>query len=138
MEDASNVIAREEGHTQGSASYWEEIIEDGGRWVEWHRLSRKDDNDTMSIRWDPLQLMNKETTAGLWYRLESLYMMKSSSNKLFMKKQLYIFRKKKGTHILQYLKTFNKILSDLLALEVKLEEEDKAIIFSFHNTQIDN
>ena len=34
-------------------------------------------------------VMNEKTTAGLWYRLESLYMTKSLSNKLFMKKQLY-------------------------------------------------
>ena len=34
-------------------------------------------------------VMNEETTASLWYRLECLYMTKSLSNKLFMKKQLY-------------------------------------------------
>jgi len=53
-------------------------------------------------------------------------MTKSLSNKLFMKKQLYILRMKKGTHIL-HLNAFNRILSDLLALEVELEEEDKAL-----------
>ena len=35
---------------------------------------------------------------------------------------------KDGTFILQYFNTFNKILSDFLAVEVKLEEEDKALI----------
>ena len=34
---------------------------------------------------------------------------------------------KEGTPILQHLNVFNRILSDLLALEVKLEEEDKAL-----------
>ena len=34
-------------------------------------------------------VMNEETTADLWCRLESLYMTKSLSNNLFMKKQLY-------------------------------------------------
>ena len=34
---------------------------------------------------------------------------------------------KEGVPILQHLNTFNKILSDLLALEVKLEE-DKALL----------
>ena len=53
--------------------------------------------------------------------------MKSLSNKLFMKKQLYSLRMKEGTHILQHLNTFIRILSDLLALEVKLEEKDKAL-----------
>ena len=53
-------------------------------------------------------------------------MMRRLSNKLFMKKQLYSFQMKEGMPILQHLNAFNKILSDLSALEVKLEEEDKA------------
>ena len=48
-------------------------------------------------------VMNEETTAGLWCRLESLYMTKSLSNKLFMKKQLYSLRMKEGTLNLQHL-----------------------------------
>ena len=55
-------------------------------------------------------------------------MTKNLSNKLFMKNQLYSLRMKKGMPILQHLNTFNRILSDLLALEVKLEEEDKALL----------
>jgi len=35
---------------------------------------------------------------------------------------------KEDTLILQYLNTFNRILSDLLALEVKLEEENKPLL----------
>ena len=52
-------------------------------------------------------------------------MTKSLSNKFFMKKQLYSLRMKEGTPILQHLNAFNTILSDLLALEVKLEEEEE-------------
>ena len=53
--------------------------------------------------------------------------MKSLSNKLFMKKQLYSLRMKEGMPILHF-NALNRILSDLLALEVKLEEEDKALL----------
>ena len=35
---------------------------------------------------------------------------------------------KEGTFILQHLNVFNKSLSDLLALEIKLEKEDKALM----------
>jgi len=45
-------------------------------------------------------MMNEEITTGLWCKLESLYMMKSLSNKIFIKKQLYSLRMKKGTPIL--------------------------------------
>ena len=48
-------------------------------------------------------VMKEETTAGLWCKLESFYMAKSLSNKLFMKKQLYSRRMKKVTRILQHL-----------------------------------
>ena len=57
-------------------------------------------------------------------------MMKSLSNKLFMKKQLYSLRMKEGTSILQHVNTFNRILSDLLALEVKLEEDKTFLLLS--------
>src|SRR4051812_19975884 len=40
--------------------------------------------------------MNEDTAAGMWSRLESLYMMRSLSNKLYMKKQLYCFRMAEG------------------------------------------
>ena len=43
-------------------------------------------------------------------------------------KKLYSLRMKKGTSILQYLNAFNRILSDLLTLEVKSEDEDKALL----------
>ena len=55
-------------------------------------------------------------------------MTKSLSNKLFMKKSLYNLQIKEGIHILQHLNTFNMNLSDLLAIEVMLEKEDKALL----------
>ena len=73
-------------------------------------------------------VMDEETIVDLWCRLESLYMTKSLSNKLFMKKQLYSLKMKECTSILQHLNAFNRILSDLLALKDKLEEEEKALL----------
>ena len=55
-------------------------------------------------------------------------MTKNLSNKLFIKKQLYNLRMKEGRLILQYLNTFNRIVSDFLTLEVKLEEEVKTLL----------
>ena len=45
-----------------------------------------------------------------------------------MKKQLYSLWMKEDKSILQHLSAFNRILSDLLALEIKLEGEDKALL----------
>jgi len=82
------------------------------------------------------KVMNEKTTTGLWCKLKSLYLPKSLTNKLFLKKQLYSFRIKEGISVLQhlnafnlqYLNAFNRNLSDMLALKVKLEEEDKTLL----------
>ena len=56
-------------------------------------------------------VMYEETSMGLWSRLDTLYMMKSLSNKLYLKKQLYGLRIKEGTIVLEYLNFFNKVIS---------------------------
>ena len=81
-------------------------------------------------------VMNEETTVSLWCKLESLYMTKSLSNKLFMK-QLYSLRMKKGTPIL-HLNVFNRILSDLFALEVKVEEDKTLMLLSSLSSSYDH
>src|SRR3954465_15299856 len=42
-------------------------------------------------------VLNEDTGAEMWNRLESLYMTKSLSNKLYVKKQLYCLRMAEGT-----------------------------------------
>ena len=78
-------------------------------------------------------VMDEKTTTELWSRLEILYMTKSLSNKLYLKKQLYRLyglRMKEGTAVLEHLNFFKKVISELLAVGVKIDEEDKALNFS--------
>ena len=61
-------------------------------------------------------------------KVRNLYMTKSLSNKLYLKKQLYGLRIKEGTIVLEHLNFFNKVISELLTIDVKIDEEDKALI----------
>ena len=63
----------------------------------------------------------------LWSRLEMLYMTKSLSNKLYLKRQLYRLLMNEGTVVLEHLNFFNKVINKLLAVDVKINEEDKAL-----------
>ena len=73
-------------------------------------------------------VMDEETTMRLWSRLETLYITKSLSNKLYLKKQLYWLCMNEGTAVLEHINFFNKIISELLAIDIKVDEEDKALI----------
>jgi len=59
-------------------------------------------------------------------------------NKLFMKKQLYNRRMKEGTPILQHLNAINRILSDLLAVKVKLKEDKALMLLSSFSSSYDH
>jgi hypothetical protein len=72
-------------------------------------------------------IVTEKTAAGLWSKLESLYMMKSLTSRIFLKIQLYSLRMKEGTKIVDHLNTFNTLLVQLNSMGVKFESEDKAI-----------
>jgi len=55
-------------------------------------------------------------------------MTKRLSKKLYLKKQLYGIHMKEGTTVLEHLNFFNKVINQLLAVDVKIDEEDKALI----------
>ncbi|OVA11196.1 hypothetical protein BVC80_1749g15 [Macleaya cordata] len=62
-----------------------------------------------------------------WEKLESLYLMNSRSNRLFLKDQFYTLKMSEGTSIANHLSILNSIYYELEALGVKVEDEDKAL-----------
>ena len=54
--------------------------------------------------------------------------MKSLTNRLYLKQQLYTLKMKEGTPIAKHLDEFNKIIFDLKNIDIKLEDEDQLLI----------
>ncbi|KAG6429902.1 hypothetical protein SASPL_107959 [Salvia splendens] len=75
-----------------------------------------------------IEVADQETAAALWTKLESLYMTKSLTNKLLLKQRLFRLRMQEGTPLREHLENLNKILLDLHNVEVKVEDEDVALI----------
>eukprot|EP00253_Pinus_taeda_P028237 PITA_28237 len=72
-------------------------------------------------------IVSEKTNVGLWTKLEKLYMTKTLTNRILLKRQLYSLRMKEGTLITDHMNTFNTLLVQLESIEVKFESEDKAI-----------
>lgn len=65
-------------------------------------------------------VMKKRTIPRIWSRLESIYNSKFLTNKPFLIKQLYSLKMAENSELLEHLNEFNKIVMQLLALEVKI------------------
>jgi hypothetical protein len=73
-------------------------------------------------------VIDEEKAKVIWQKLESLYMAKNLTNKLYVKKQLYGLQMEENTDLLEHLNKFNMLNTQLLNFGVKIEEEDKAIL----------
>ncbi|KAL8529448.1 hypothetical protein ACS0TY_006760 [Phlomoides rotata] len=77
----------------------------------------------------PLREVSKEKIdIDVWKKLESLYQTKSVSNKLYVKQRLLNFRMLEDKNLSEQLDTFNRYVDDLEDLDVKLEDDDKALM----------
>nr|GEX20730.1 retrotransposon protein, putative, Ty1-copia subclass [Tanacetum cinerariifolium] len=74
------------------------------------------------------EVTGKTTGAGVWSKLETLYMAKSLTNKLYLKKKLYTFYMPDRRKISEHIDEFNKIVLDLTNIEVKFEDKDLALL----------
>ena len=76
-----------------------------------------------------LREVGEETIAsGLWQKLEDLYTKKSMAKRLATKKKLYTLQMEEGSSISDHIDAFNKIILDLEDINVKYDDEDKAMI----------
>ena len=74
------------------------------------------------------EVAEEETTSGLWLKLKSLYMTKSLTNKLLLKQRLFGLRMQEGMSLREHLDQLNTILLELRNIDVKIEDEDAALI----------
>ena len=62
-----------------------------------------------------------------WERLENLYHAKSISNCLFLKEQFHLLRMIEGTKFFYHLSVLNDIMTELEAIEIQIEDDDKML-----------
>ncbi|KAL6319820.1 hypothetical protein AAG906_036883 [Vitis piasezkii] len=73
-------------------------------------------------------VMDEESPTTNWLKLESRYMSKSLRNKLYLKQKLHGLKMVEDSDLSQHINVLNKIISDLKQIDVKFEDEDKALM----------
>ena len=73
-------------------------------------------------------IIDEESVCGIRTKLENLYMSKTLTNKLYLKKQLYALHMGEGKNFLSHLNVINGLITQLANLGVKIDDEDKVIV----------
>ena len=73
-------------------------------------------------------VMEENSTVRIWLNLEKRYMPKSLTNKLHLKQKLYGLKMTKGADLRQHINTFKQIISDMLQIDIKFEDENKTMM----------
>ncbi|CAA0822792.1 Uncharacterized mitochondrial protein AtMg00810 [Striga hermonthica] len=73
-------------------------------------------------------VMHLKSADDIWKKLESQFMSKTLTTKLYLKQRLYGLKMQEGNDLGQHVNIFNQVVTDLASLKVKMEDEDKAMI----------
>ena len=76
-----------------------------------------------------LRKVSKEkTAAGVWTKLEGLYITKSLVKRLYLKQAIYSFKMQEDKSIDEQLDAFNKLILDLENIDVSIDDEDQTLL----------
>ena len=96
---------------------------------DWEKLDRKV-RSTIRLCLSDSVLLNvsgEDSAKKLWEKLGNLYQSKSLVNKLFLRKKLYHLRMEDGDSVTYHLNVFNTLVSQLIFVNINMEEEGKCI-----------
>ena len=73
-------------------------------------------------------MAKEKTVAGLWAKLENLYMTKSLANRLYIKKKMFSLKMIEGASLNEHIDEFNKVCDELETIDEGLNDESKALL----------
>ena len=73
-------------------------------------------------------VLHETSARQLWEILEKKYLTKSIESCLQLKRRLYRFQMKRELSINEHMNNYTKLLINLVNMDVKINEEDKAVI----------
>ena len=73
-------------------------------------------------------MLHEISTRQLWEILETKYLTKSIKSWLQLKSKLYRFQMQRRCSINEHMNSYTKLLTDLVNVDVEIDEEDKTVI----------
>ncbi|KAJ9546955.1 hypothetical protein OSB04_019498 [Centaurea solstitialis] len=73
------------------------------------------------------EIVSEKTASGIWSKLESLYLMKTLTNRLLLMRSCLFFKMKEGTTVKYHMTEFEDIVMKLKATDALLAKDEEAL-----------
>lgn len=73
-------------------------------------------------------VMDENSPKKIWDMLAEKFMSKTLTRKLYLKQKLYGLKMQEGSDLAEHINVFNQLIADLVKVDVKIDDEDRAII----------
>ena len=73
-------------------------------------------------------VMDESSPKKIWDKLAKKFMSKTLTRKLYLKQKLYGLKMQEGSDLAEHVNVFNQLVADLGKVDVKIEDEDMAIV----------
>ena len=73
-------------------------------------------------------MAKEKIIAGLWAKLENLYMTKSLANRLYIKRKMFSLKMIEEASLNEHIDEFNKVCDELETIDEGLSDESKALL----------
>ncbi|KAE8821378.1 putative retrovirus-related pol polyprotein [Hordeum vulgare] len=71
--------------------------------------------------------MDENSRKKIWEKLESQFMSKTATTKVYLKQKLYGMKMQEGSDLVEYMNAFNQVMTDLACLGATIDDEDRVI-----------
>ena len=73
-------------------------------------------------------VMEETSPKKIWDKLDGQFMSKTVTRKLYLKQKLFSLKMQEGSDLAEHINVFNQLVTDLVKVEVTIEDEDRVII----------
>src|SRR6266498_89766 len=73
-------------------------------------------------------IMEETSPKKIWDKLDGQFMSKTVTRKLYLKQKLFSLKMQEGSDLAEHINVFNQLVTDLVKVEMTVEDEDRAII----------
>ena len=73
-------------------------------------------------------VMDENVLKKIWDKLESQFMSKTATTKVYLKQKFYKLKMQEGSDLVEHMNAFNQVVTDLARIGVQVLDEDRAIL----------